>query len=226
MFWDKIEKTTGEGDTLLVQLILCFAFDSLGQNLQMFNRGFQGSNSKNFDHLAPLEESDYLKIIKGLVNGKKSYFDGFLSKLSFARVGGVSTTLAEDAPSVKENNYGIFSGVNFNSTSFPPIGMQVPIVYEFVFMDRWMLSHIALIMSLESRQAREVNFQATNPPSHHDIYWIEDLVQLIFDLKNSNPGARISVKLVFEAGVGVVASGVVKGHANHVLISFRSKIMD
>ncbi|KAI4324999.1 hypothetical protein MLD38_030436 [Melastoma candidum] len=58
-----------------------------------------------------------------------------------------------------------------------------------------------------------------SPPPHHDIYSIEDLSQLIHDLKNSNPGARISVKLVSEAGVGVIASGVVKGHADHVLIS-------
>ncbi|XP_062148774.1 glutamate synthase [NADH], amyloplastic isoform X2 [Alnus glutinosa] len=58
-----------------------------------------------------------------------------------------------------------------------------------------------------------------SPPPHHDIYSIEDLAQLIHDLKNSNPAARISVKLVSEAGVGVVASGVVKGHADHVLIS-------
>eukprot|EP01018_Ginkgo_biloba_P023041 Gb_24796 [translate_table: standard] len=58
-----------------------------------------------------------------------------------------------------------------------------------------------------------------SPPPHHDIYSIEDLAQLIYDLKNSNPGARISVKLVSEAGVGVIAAGVVKGHADHVLIS-------
>ncbi|KAG0588839.1 hypothetical protein KC19_2G273300 [Ceratodon purpureus] len=58
-----------------------------------------------------------------------------------------------------------------------------------------------------------------SPPPHHDIYSIEDLSQLIHDLKNANPGARVSVKLVSEAGVGVVASGVVKGHADHVLIS-------
>ncbi|KQK04984.1 glutamate synthase 2 [NADH], chloroplastic isoform X1 [Brachypodium distachyon] len=58
-----------------------------------------------------------------------------------------------------------------------------------------------------------------SPPPHHDIYSIEDLSQLIHDLKNANPGARISVKLVSEAGVGVVASGVVKAHADHVLIS-------
>ena len=58
-----------------------------------------------------------------------------------------------------------------------------------------------------------------SPPPHHDIYSIEDLAQLIYDLKSSNPGARVSVKLVSENGVGVIASGVVKGHADHVLIS-------
>ncbi len=58
-----------------------------------------------------------------------------------------------------------------------------------------------------------------SPPPHHDIYSIEDLAQLIFDLKNVNPGARISVKLVSEAGVGTVAAGVAKGHADMILIS-------
>ncbi len=59
----------------------------------------------------------------------------------------------------------------------------------------------------------------TSPPPHHDIYSIEDLAQLIFDLKNANPEARISVKLVSEAGVGTIAAGVAKGHADMVLIS-------
>jgi glutamate synthase (NADPH/NADH) large chain len=58
-----------------------------------------------------------------------------------------------------------------------------------------------------------------SPPPHHDIYSIEDLAQLIFDLKNVNPRARISVKLVAEAGVGTIAAGVVKAHADVVLIS-------
>ncbi len=58
-----------------------------------------------------------------------------------------------------------------------------------------------------------------SPPPHHDIYSIEDLAQLIHDLKNVNPDARISVKLVSEVGVGVVAVGVSKAHADHVLIS-------
>jgi glutamate synthase domain-containing protein 2/glutamate synthase domain-containing protein 1/glutamate synthase domain-containing protein 3 len=58
-----------------------------------------------------------------------------------------------------------------------------------------------------------------SPPPHHDIYSIEDLAQLIHDLKNSNPAARVSVKLVAEAGVGTVAAGVSKAHADVVLIS-------
>ena len=58
-----------------------------------------------------------------------------------------------------------------------------------------------------------------SPPPHHDIYSIEDLAQLIFDLKNANPGARINVKLVSEIGVGTVAAGVAKAHADVVLIS-------
>jgi glutamate synthase (NADPH/NADH) large chain len=58
-----------------------------------------------------------------------------------------------------------------------------------------------------------------SPPPHHDIYSIEDLAQLIFDLKNANPRARISVKLVAEGGVGTVAAGVAKAHSDVVLIS-------
>ena len=58
-----------------------------------------------------------------------------------------------------------------------------------------------------------------SPPPHHDIYSIEDLAQLIFDLKNANPSAQISVKLVSAVGVGTVAAGVSKAHADHILIS-------
>jgi len=58
-----------------------------------------------------------------------------------------------------------------------------------------------------------------SPPPHHDIYSIEDLAQLIYDLKCSNPGVRVSVKLVAEAGVGTIAAGVAKGNADEVLIS-------
>ncbi len=58
-----------------------------------------------------------------------------------------------------------------------------------------------------------------SPPPHHDIYSIEDLAQLIFDLKNINPNADINVKLVSEVGVGTIAAGVAKGHADAILIS-------
>ena len=58
-----------------------------------------------------------------------------------------------------------------------------------------------------------------SPPPHHDIYSIEDLAQLIHDLKNVNPNARISVKLVSEVGIGTVAAGVSKAHADHVTIA-------
>ena len=58
-----------------------------------------------------------------------------------------------------------------------------------------------------------------SPPPHHDIYSIEDLAELIHDLKNSNRNARVSVKLVAEVGVGTIAAGVAKAHADVVLIS-------
>src|SRR5437879_6521369 len=58
-----------------------------------------------------------------------------------------------------------------------------------------------------------------SPPPHHDIYSIEDLAQLIYDLKNANPRARVRVKLVAQVGVGTVAAGVAKAHADVVLIS-------
>jgi len=58
-----------------------------------------------------------------------------------------------------------------------------------------------------------------SPPPHHDIYSIEDLAELIYDLKCANPNARISVKLVSEVGVGVVAAGVAKGKAEHIVVS-------
>ncbi|MFB3141618.1 MAG: glutamate synthase large subunit, partial [Acidobacteriota bacterium] len=61
-----------------------------------------------------------------------------------------------------------------------------------------------------------------SPPPHHDIYSIEDLKQLIHDLKNANPSARVSVKLVSEVGVGTIAAGVAKAHADHILISGQS----
>src|SRR5205823_14667577 len=58
-----------------------------------------------------------------------------------------------------------------------------------------------------------------SPPPHHDIYSIEDIAQLIYDLRSVNPKARIGVKLVSCLGVGTIAAGVAKAHADYVLIS-------
>jgi glutamate synthase domain-containing protein 3 len=87
----------------------------------------------------------------------------------------------------------------------PGEGGQLPghKVYPWVAKVRYATPGVALI----------------SPPPHHDIYSIEDLAQLIHDLKNANPAARIHVKLVAEAGVGTVAAGVAKAHADVVLIS-------
>src|SRR5947199_9738790 len=63
--------------------------------------------------------------------------------------------------------------------------------------------------------------QLISPPPHHDIYSIEDIKQLIHDLKNANPQARVHVKLVAEIGVGTVAAGVAKAASGVVLISGR-----
>ncbi len=58
-----------------------------------------------------------------------------------------------------------------------------------------------------------------SPPPHHDIYSIEDLAQLIYDLKMINPRARVCVKLVSPAGIGTVAAGVAKAHADVILVA-------
>ncbi len=78
-----------------------------------------------------------------------------------------------------------------------------PKVYPWIAKVRYATPYVGLI----------------SPPPHHDIYSIEDLAQLIYDLKNSNPKARIHVKLVAEGGVGTVAAGVAKAHSDVVLIS-------
>ncbi|WP_298767929.1 glutamate synthase large subunit, partial [uncultured Fibrobacter sp.] len=87
----------------------------------------------------------------------------------------------------------------------PGEGGQLPAhkVNEFVARIRHSIPNVSLI----------------SPPPHHDIYSIEDLAQLIYDLRNANPKARVSVKLVSEVGVGTVAAGVAKAHADVVLVS-------
>jgi glutamate synthase (NADPH/NADH) large chain len=67
-------------------------------------------------------------------------------------------------------------------------------------------------------QALNTGRRLISPPPHHDIYSIEDLAQLIYDLKRSNPSARVHVKLVSEVGIGTVAAGVTKAKADVVLV--------
>ena len=62
------------------------------------------------------------------------------------------------------------------------------------------------------------NVSLVSPPPHHDIYSIEDIAQLIYDLHQINPGAKVGVSWCLAAGVGTIAAGVAKGHANYVLI--------
>ncbi len=87
----------------------------------------------------------------------------------------------------------------------PGEGGQLPggKVSEYIGMLRYCVPGVGLI----------------SPPPHHDIYSIEDLAQLIHDLKNANPRASISVKLVSEVGVGTIAAGVAKCKADHVVIA-------
>src|SRR4249920_4023163 len=76
------------------------------------------------------------------------------------------------------------------------------------------------VTSLIARLRHEQpGMQLTSPPPHHDIYSIEDLAQLIHDLKTVNPRARVGVKLVAEAGVGTIAAGVAKARADYILVS-------
>ena len=92
--------------------------------------------------------------------------------------------------------------------SKPGEGGQIPAkkITEYIARIRHTTAGVALI----------------SPPPHHDIYSIEDLAQLIYDLKQVNPDAEISVKLVSQTGVGIIAAGVAKGHADIILISGHS----
>ncbi|MBI2338813.1 MAG: glutamate synthase large subunit [Deltaproteobacteria bacterium] len=118
-----------------------------------------------------------------------------IKQVASARFGVTSEYLAQ----AKELQIKIAQGAK------PGEGGQLPgpKVYPWIAKVRYSTPYVGLI----------------SPPPHHDIYSIEDLAQLIFDLKNSNPQARVSVKLVAEVGVGTVAAGVAKAHADVVLIA-------
>jgi glutamate synthase (NADPH) large chain len=186
----------------------------------------------------PLEEVESIEsIVKRFKTGAMSY--GSISKeahealaIAMNRIGGKSNTgeggedpdrYVRDANGDSRNSaikqvasarFGVTSEYLVNAEELqikiaqgakPGEGGQLPghKVYPWIAKVRYSTPGVGLI----------------SPPPHHDIYSIEDLAQLIYDLKNANPQARISVKLVAEVGVGTIAAGVAKAHADVVLIS-------
>ncbi|KLI01558.1 glutamate synthase large subunit [Sporolactobacillus inulinus] len=186
----------------------------------------------------PLDEVEPVeKILKRFKTGAMSY--GSISKeahesmaIAMNRIGGKSNSGegGEDAERFTRDENGNWrrsaikqvASARFGVTSYylseadelqikmaqgakPGEGGQLPAgkVYPWIARTRHATTGVALI----------------SPPPHHDIYSIEDLAQLIYDLKSSNPKARISVKLVAKGGVGTIAAGVAKGKADVILIS-------
>ncbi|MEU9038766.1 glutamate synthase large subunit [Streptomyces sp. NPDC048352] len=193
-----------------------------------FKTGESGRPSISIDEVEPVSE-----IVKRFSTGAMSY--GSISKeahetlaIAMNQLGGKSNTgeggedpdrLYDPArrSSIKQvasGRFGVTSEYLVNADDIqikmaqgakPGEGGQLPghKVYPWVAKTRHSTPGVGLI----------------SPPPHHDIYSIEDLAQLIHDLKNANPAARIHVKLVSEVGVGTVAAGVSKAHADVVLIS-------
>jgi len=193
---------------------------------------------KYADSPIPIEEVEPAKeIVKRFTTGAMSY--GSISKeahetlaIAMNRLGGMSNTgeggeeeerFKPDAngdsrrsavKQVASGRFGVTTNYLVNADELqikmaqgakPGEGGQLPghKVNEIIARTRHSIAGVGLI----------------SPPPHHDIYSIEDLAQLIYDLKNVNPQARIAVKLVSEVGVGTVAAGVAKAHADVVLIS-------
>ncbi len=193
---------------------------------------------KNAKEPIPLEEVEPIEnIMKRFATGAMSY--GSISKeahetlaIAMNRIGGKSNTgeggedpdryipdengdLRRSAvKQVASGRFGVTSEYLVNADDLqikmaqgakPGEGGQLPgtKVYPWIAKVRYSTPGVGLI----------------SPPPHHDIYSIEDLAQLIHDLKNSNPKARVHVKLVAEVGVGTVAAGVAKAHSDVVLIS-------
>jgi glutamate synthase (NADPH) large chain len=193
---------------------------------------------KYLDEPIPIDEVEPSKeIVKRFTTGAMSF--GSISKeahetlaIAMNRIGGMSNTgeggenedrFTRDAngdlrrsavKQVASGRFGVTANYLVNADELqikmaqgakPGEGGQLPghKVDDFIAKMRYSIPGVGLI----------------SPPPHHDIYSIEDLAQLIYDLKNVNPQARIAVKLVSEVGVGTVAAGVSKAHADVVLIS-------
>ncbi|NFG37531.1 glutamate synthase large subunit [Clostridium botulinum] len=229
----KLQKATKTGDYELFKEYVSLIND---EDAELTLRGLLEFNYNSSE--IPLEEVEPIsEIVKRFKTGAMSY--GSISKeahealaIAMNRVGGKSNTGegGEDRDrwitdengdsrrsSIKQiasGRFGVTSEYLVNADELqiklaqgakPGEGGQLPAtkVYPWVAKTRHSTTGVGLI----------------SPPPHHDIYSIEDLAQLIYDLKNANMDARISVKLVSECGVGTVAAGVAKGGADVILIS-------
>jgi glutamate synthase (NADPH/NADH) large chain len=209
--------------------------DGQSERLMTLRGLFRFKDAEAYGRTAiPIEEVEPVsEIVKRFQTGAMSY--GSISKeshetlaIAMNRLGGKSNTGegGEDADrlydperrsaikQVASGRFGVTAEYLTNSDDIqikmaqgakPGEGGQLPghKVYPWVAKTRYSTPGVGLI----------------SPPPHHDIYSIEDLSQLIHDLKNANPSARVHVKLVAEVGVGTVAAGVSKAHADVVLIS-------
>ncbi len=197
-------------------------------------RGLLALDESGADPVPPGEVEPWTEIVKRFKTGAMSY--GSISKethetlaIAMNRLGGKSNTgeggedperydrRSEKRSAIKQVASGRFGvtidyltsadeiQIKMAQGAKPGEGGQLPgeKVYPWIAKTRHSTPYVGLI----------------SPPPHHDIYSIEDLAQLIHDLKNSNPDARITVKLVSEVGVGTIAAGVAKGKADVVLIS-------
>ncbi|MEI7532373.1 MAG: glutamate synthase-related protein [Betaproteobacteria bacterium] len=164
-----------------------------GEDYKRYRNELKGIPIKKGETLASILGSDVIAVDIPLENG-----DSLRSKIKQVASGrfGVTTEYLSSADQIQ---------IKMAQGAKPGEGGQLPggKVSEYIGNLRYSVPGVGLI----------------SPPPHHDIYSIEDLAQLIHDLKNVNPRADISVKLVSEVGVGTVAAGVAKAKADHVVIS-------
>ncbi|KAI7900943.1 uncharacterized protein BX663DRAFT_438496 [Cokeromyces recurvatus] len=186
----------------------------------------------------PLEEVEsWDKIVKRFVTGAMSYGSISMeahSSLAIAmnRLGGKSNTgeggekpersiPLEDGSSMRSAIKQVASG-RFGVTSFylsDSDELQIKMAQGAKPGEGGELAGSKVSEEIASTRKTTPGIGLISPPPHHDIYSIEDLKQLIYDLKCANPRSRVSVKLVSEVGVGIVAAGVAKAKADHILIS-------
>ncbi|KAG0767350.1 hypothetical protein G6F62_003329 [Rhizopus arrhizus] len=186
----------------------------------------------------PIEQVEsWDKIVKRFVTGAMSY--GSISMESHSalavamnRIGGKSNTgeggekpersrVLDNGDSLRSSIKQVASG-RFGVTSFylsDSDELQIKMAQGAKPGEGGELAGSKVSEEIASTRKTTPGIGLISPPPHHDIYSIEDLKQLIYDLKCSNPRARVSVKLVSEVGVGIVAAGVAKAKADHILIS-------